>query len=128
MVVGLGIDLVERGRVARILERWGERFVGKLMGEEEARSVPRHPGERAEHLAHAIAAKEAASKALGTGWSRGVHWRQVEVRLGEAPSLVLTDRAREVARALGSSGACRLLFESRGDLLIGSVLLFSHEG
>ena len=125
MVVGLGIDLVERERVAGMLVRWGDRLVSKLMGEEEAHLLPAEPKARAEHLAHAIAAKEAASKALGTGWSRGVRWRDVEVLLGAAPTLRLHHRALEVAKRLGSSGETRVLFEDRGDLLIGSVLLLS---
>ena len=82
MIVGVGIDLIEQERVTRALERWGERLVGKLMGPEEAARLPPSPAERARAIALAIAAKEAASKALGTGWTRGVAWRDVVVSAG----------------------------------------------
>ena len=102
VVVGLGIDLVELDRVARALERWGERLVAKLMGPEEAGAPARRPRpSRARALALAIAAKEAASKALGTGWSRGVRWRDVVVDLGPARSRAARRRGAARARAAG---------------------------
>jgi holo-[acyl-carrier protein] synthase len=125
MVVGLGIDLVERGRISRMLERWGDRLVHHLMDPEEARRLSEAPVERAEQLAFAIAAKEAASKALGTGWSRGVRWQDVDVWLGPLPTLLLRNRAGDIARHLGSDGTTRIRFESRNDLLLSSVLLLS---
>ena len=79
MVVGVGVDLVETVRVKRLLERYSERFIQKLMDPEEARHLPVADPERTLALALAIAGKEAASKALGTGWSRGVFWRDVVV-------------------------------------------------
>lgn len=120
-VVGLGIDLVEKSRVAASLARWGERLVRKLMAPEEAAQLPPSGAARARALAHAIAAKEAASKALGTGWSRGVRWRDVVLLPG--PSVRLLARAGERARALGSRGATRTRLEERGDLVIGEVRL-----
>lgn len=119
-VVGLGIDLVEKSRVAASLARWGERLVRKLMAPEEAARLPAGAA-RARALAHAIAAKEAASKALGTGWSRGVRWRDVVLLPG--PSVRLLARAKERASALGSRGATRTRLEERGDLVIGEVRL-----
>jgi holo-[acyl-carrier protein] synthase len=125
VIVGLGVDLVECDRVAGALERWGERLVSKLMGPEEAGGLPSSPLERAQSLALAIAAKEAASKALGTGWSRGVRWRDVEVALGPLPSLRLMGRAAQVAKALGSGGKTRLRLDLLGNLVISEVRLLS---
>src|SRR4051812_43245126 len=88
-VIGVGIDLIEQDRVARALERWGERLVAKLMGREEAARLPAAPEDRARALALAIAAKEATSKALGTGWTRGVAWRHVVVSPGPPTSITL---------------------------------------
>ena len=85
-VVGLGVDLVEWARVARSLERWGDRFVAKLMDPEEAERLPPGGEPRVLALALAVAGKEAASKALGTGWSQGVRWRDVVVDLGPPPA------------------------------------------
>jgi holo-[acyl-carrier protein] synthase len=125
VIVGVGIDLIERERVARALDRWGERLVAKLMGEAEASRLPGDPSDRAHALAMAIAAKEAASKALGTGWSRGVCWRDVVVDLGPPLAVHLEGGALRRARGLGSAGHTRAALEVRGDLVIGQVRLLS---
>lgn len=125
MVIGIGLDLVETSRVERALERHGQRFVGKLMDPEEAASLPEAAPERALALALAVAGKEAASKALGTGWSQGVRWRDVVVSTVPEPKVRLLARAAEVARARGSSGRCRVRLEVRGGLAIGEFWLLS---
>jgi holo-[acyl-carrier protein] synthase len=125
VVVGLGVDLVELGRVAKALDRWGSRLVGKLMDAEEAGRLPADAAERARALALAIAGKEAASKALGTGWSRGVRWRDVEVRLRPEPAIGLRGGAAARARALGSSGRTWARLELRDELAVGEVRLLS---
>jgi holo-[acyl-carrier protein] synthase len=125
VVVGLGVDLVELGRVAKALDRWGSRLVGKLMDAEEAGRLPAEGAERAQALALAIAGKEAASKALGTGWSRGVRWRDVEVRLRPEPAVGLRGGAAARARALGSSGRTWARLELRDELAVGEVRLLS---
>jgi len=125
VVIGIGLDLVETQRVAQALARFGDRFVHKLMDAEEAAALPSTEPERAAALAFAIAAKEAASKALGTGWSRGVRWRDVVLVPATPPSVRLCGRAAEVARRLGSSGRSRTRLERRGSLVVGEVWLFS---
>jgi len=125
VIVGVGIDLIETERVARALDRWGERLVAKLMGEAEAARLPGDPNDRAHALALAIAAKEAASKALGTGWSRGVCWRDVVVDLGPPLAVRLEGAALRWAHRLGSAGQTRAALEVRGDLVIGQVRLLS---
>ena len=106
-------------------ERWGSRFVQKLMDPAEAARLPAREPERSRAIALAIAGKEAASKAIGTGWTRGVRWRDVEVFLGEAPRVVLRAAAMSRARALGSSGATRTRLEVKGELALGEVWLLS---
>jgi holo-[acyl-carrier protein] synthase len=123
VVVAVGVDLIELGRVRASLHRFGDRLIAKLMGPEEAAGLPRESEVRALALAHAIAAKEAASKAIGTGWSRGVRWRDVVLHPGPPPSVTLHDRALDFARRLGSPGVCRLRLETRGDLVLGEVRL-----
>jgi holo-[acyl-carrier protein] synthase len=119
----LGVDLVELERVANSLARWGDRLVAKLMDPPEAALLPAAAPERAVALAHAIAAKEAASKALGTGWSRGVRWRDVPVSLGTSPSVRLLGRAAAFAERLGSVGRHRLRFEERDGLVVAELRL-----
>ena len=125
MVIGIGLDLVETARVAHALERFGERFVKKLMDPEEAAALPASPPERSLALALAVAGKEAASKALGTGWSQGVRWRDVVVTAGPEPRVRLDGRAAAVARARGSSGRSRLRLSVNGALVIGEFWLLS---
>ena len=120
--MGLGVDLVELDRVQGSLARWGDRLVAKLMDPPEAALLPAPRGERVRAVALAIAAKEAASKAIGTGWSRGVRWRDVVL---EGDSLRLVGRAAEVAAGLGSSGRCRLRLEVRANLVLAEVRLLS---
>jgi holo-[acyl-carrier protein] synthase len=125
MVIGIGLDLVETRRVERALARFGSRFVGKLMDPEEAAALPKALPERALALALAVAGKEAASKALGTGWSQGVRWRDVVVTPGPQPRVSLQGRAADVARALGSSGRSRVRLSVEGELTLGEFWLFS---
>jgi holo-[acyl-carrier protein] synthase len=97
----LGLDLTEVGRIAEVLERHGERFLARVFREGEIRRARRHPRAFAEHVAGRFAAKEAAMKALGTGW-RGVAFREIEIgRDGSGkPRLVFHGRALERARQL----------------------------
>lgn len=125
LVVGLGIDLIELDRVAEARARWGDRFIAKLMDPPEADRLPPAEPELSRALALAIAGKEAASKAIGTGWTRGVRWRDVEVVLGDEPRVILHAAAAERARRLGSSGATRTHLEIRDGLALGEVWLLS---
>jgi holo-[acyl-carrier protein] synthase len=125
MVIGIGLDLVETQRVVRLLERYGERFVRKLMDPGEADALPEAGPDRARRLALAVAGKEAASKALGTGWSHGVRWRDVVVVTGPETTVRLAGRAAEVARERGSSGRSRLRLEVRGPLVVGELWFLS---
>jgi holo-[acyl-carrier protein] synthase len=125
MVIGIGLDLVETERVARLLGRYGERLVLKLMDPAEAEALPHPFPERARRLALAVAAKEAASKALGTGWSHGVRWRDVVVSTEPVATVRLAGRAAFVARERGSSGRTRVRLEIAGEHAIGEVWLLS---
>jgi holo-[acyl-carrier protein] synthase len=125
MVVGLGIDLVELDRVREALDRWGDRLIDKLMDPPEARSLPPAGDARTLAVAGAIGGKEAASKALGTGWSRGVQWRHVvvDLTLNEAR---LEGRAAAVARSLGARPRGPLRLERRGDLVLAEFHLMGE--
>jgi len=125
MVVGLGVDLVETSRVEHSLARFGNRLIRRLMDPEEASRLPEDGPERVRALALAIAGKEAASKALGTGWSQGVRWRDVVVARDPSPAVMLRGRAAEAARGRGSSGRSRTRLEIRGPLAVGEVWLLS---
>lgn len=103
MIVGTGIDVVEVARVAAAIERYGERFLRRVFTEAEVRYCQSKPNP-AERFAARFAAKEAGMKALGTGWKRGVRWRDLEVgrQPGGRPTLTLAGQAAEFARLLGT--------------------------
>ena len=103
MVIGVGTDLVAVDRFAASVERWGDRLLARVFTAAERRECLGHQPlleHAAPRLAARFAAKEAAFKALGTGWGRGVKWQEVEVVGGGslAPTLRLLGRAAEVAR------------------------------
>jgi len=77
MILGLGTDLCDIRRVERTLEQFGDRFVNRLFDETERHAVERRPQRRASGYAMRFAAKEACAKALGTGFRRGVFWRDI---------------------------------------------------
>lgn len=122
-VVGLGVDLVELDRVERALHRWGARMLERLMDPAEAARLPPEEPARSRAFASAIAVKEAASKALGTGWTRGVAWRQVELDVSGAPQVVLHGAAARRAAALGAAGARVAELGARDGLVIAEVWL-----
>lgn len=78
MILGLGSDLVDIRRIERTIERFGERFLDRIFTEAERRRCDRR-ADRAAGYARRFAAKEACSKALGTGFRRGVFWRDLGV-------------------------------------------------
>jgi holo-[acyl-carrier protein] synthase len=105
MIIGIGSDLCDIRRIERSLERFGDRFTHRLFTEgERARSDRR--AARAPSYARRFAAKEACSKALGTGLAHGVFWRDMEVvnLPSGRPTLRLTGGALERLRAITPEG------------------------
>ncbi len=94
MIVGIGSDLIDIRRIEKTLERFGERFINRIYTEVEIAKSERRR-QRAASYAKRFAAKEACSKALGTGLSRGVFWRDMGVvnLPGGKPSMRLTNGA-----------------------------------
>jgi len=102
MIVGLGTDLAEIGRIEQSISRFGQRFLDRVYTPGEIEYCMRKKA-FGESFAARFAAKEAGAKALGTGISHGVSWREFEVRRERSgkPLLHLSGRARELAEALG---------------------------
>jgi holo-[acyl-carrier protein] synthase len=123
-IIGLGLDATDISRIADTIERYGDRFVRRIFTDNEVaycrrRRVP------AIHFAGRFAAKEAAMKALGTGHSQGVLWRDVEVvRRGGPPQLQLHGGAARRFTAIG--GRTSLLTITHSDALaLAQVLIIS---
>jgi holo-[acyl-carrier protein] synthase len=102
-ILGHGIDIVETARIRHMVETHGERFLARCFTEAEIAYCRRNPKRCHEHLAGRFAAKEAIMKVLGTGWSGGIAWTDMEILpepSGE-PRVKLSGRCREVAEARG---------------------------
>jgi holo-[acyl-carrier protein] synthase len=102
MIVGTGVDLAEVDRIRKSIERYGERFVERIFTPGEIAYVERKAN-KYERYAARFAAKEAAMKAIGTGWKGGVTWRDFEVTNlpSGKPTLALHGVAAEIAAKLG---------------------------
>jgi len=102
MIVGLGVDMTEVDRMEAAIGRHGRRFLERLFTPSEIAYCERHR-HCAERFAGRFAAKEAAMKALGTGWAQGVRWVDIEVvrELSGKPTLKLSGAARAIAARLG---------------------------
>lgn len=122
MILGIGLDIAEVDRIRESLARFGERFTARVLTEAEAARMPQ--GDAAPYVAARFAAKEAAAKALGTGFSDGVTQKSIEVRSmpSGAPELVLHGKARERALALGVVRAHLSLTHGR-DVAAATVIL-----
>ena len=114
MILGIGNDIVDIRRIERTLERYGERFVARIFTEVERQRSERRRL-RVESYAKRFAAKEACSKALGTGFRRGVYWRDLGVvnLPSGRPTMTLTGGAAEHLRQLTPEG-----YQPRIDLTI----------
>ena len=121
-IIGLGIDATDIPRIAATLERYGERFMNRIFTEGEIaycrrRRVP------AIHFAGRFAAKEAAMKALGTGHSQNVLWRDVEVmRRGGPPQLQFHGGAARRFAAMGAQSSLLTITHSE-TLALAQVLI-----
>src|SRR5438132_11456561 len=121
-IIGIGMDATDIDRIADTIERYGDRFLLRIFTEGEVaycarRRVP------AVHFAGRFAAKEAAMKALGTGHSQGVLWRDVEViRRGGPPQLQLHGGAARVFAAIGGRSSLLPITHS-DDLALAQVML-----
>ena len=105
MILGIGSDLIDVRRIERTVERHGERFLGRIFTATERATAERR-AKRCETYAKRFAAKEACAKALGTGFSRGVFWRDLGVvnEPSGKPTMVLTGGAGERLQAIVPMG------------------------
>lgn len=101
MIIGLGIDITELDRVKRSLDKFGERFMEKILTEKELKLVP--PKNPVPYLSARFAAKEAAVKALGTGFAEGITFQCIEITRQDsgAPQLNFLGKALERSHKMG---------------------------
>jgi holo-[acyl-carrier protein] synthase len=120
---GIGIDIVKVDRIEQSLERFGKRMEARLFTDGELAYCRGHK-DPLPHLAARFAAKEAASKALGTGMSHGVAFKLIEVLQpgGRVPTLLFHDGARQRYESLGCT-ASHLTIAHDGGLAVACVVL-----
>jgi len=123
MIVGTGIDIAEVPRIRKAIERFGDRFLQRIYTPGEIRYCE-PKANRVERYAARYAAKEAAMKALGTGWNHGVRWRDCEVtrQPGCRPTLVFHGTAAAVATRLGVKH-CALSLTHTSEQAMAQVIL-----
>ena len=123
MIIGLGTDLIEIARIERSIARFGDHFLRRVFTAGEIAYCTRKK-QSAESYASRFAAKEAAAKALGTGISFGVSWREIEVtrKPGRRPEIQFHGRAADIAASLGVTRVSLSLTHSR-ELAVAVVAL-----
>ncbi len=123
MLIGTGVDLIEIERIARSIERYGDRFLRRIYTDHEI-AYCTSKRSSAESFAARFAAKEAGAKALGTGISRGVTWIEFQVarQPGGRPVLELRGRAALLAQELGVK-TISLSLTHTGNLAMATVMM-----
>src|SRR6266550_6177463 len=123
MIVGTGIDIAEVPRIAESIQRFGQRFLNRIFTEGEIQYCD-SKANRVERYAARFAAKEAAMKALGTGWNHGVRWRDIEVsrQPGGRPTISFHGKAAEFASRIGAVHVA-LSLSHTADQAIAQVIL-----
>lgn len=103
-ILGIGTDIIECLRIAQMIEKHGELFLNRVYTPHEIEYCSARRA-ATQHYTGRFAAKEAVLKALGTGWTRGIHWQDIEVRneLGGKPNIALGGGARDLCRQVGIS-------------------------
>ncbi len=126
MIVGTGVDIAEVDRIAQAIARFGDRFKERVFTADEIRYCE-SKANKIERFAARFAAKEAGMKALGTGWSRGVTWRDIEVRRlpGGRPMIVFHGKAGEIFAKLGG-GKVHLSLTHTAESAMAYVILESE--
>jgi holo-[acyl-carrier protein] synthase len=125
VIVGLGVDMEEITRVGEAITRHGRHFLQRVFTAAEIAYCERHR-DSVERYAGRFAAKEATMKALGTGWSKGVRWIDIEVTRppGSRPTIILHGAARERAERMGMR-QISLSITHTGNLALAEVILES---
>ncbi len=122
-VLGIGVDLVECARIQRSIDRFGDRFLHRVFtdGEVEYSMSMKFP---ARHLAARFAAKEAVSKAFGTGIGKAMGWRNIDICKKESgePFLIFSGPAQELAAKRGVTSALITLSHTEQHAMASVVL------
>jgi len=127
-IIGIGLDATEIPRISETMARYGDRFLTRIFTEGEIAYCRAHR-HAAQHFAARFAVKEAAMKALGTGHSHGVLWRDVEVvRRGGPPQLQLHGAAARRFEAMGGRSSVVTITHTDALAMAQVILMGEHRG
>src|ERR1700741_2811237 len=123
MIIGTGIDIAEVPRIRQSIVRFGDRFLRRIYTAGEIRYCDAKAN-RVERYAARFAAKEAAMKALGTGWNHGVGWQDGEVvrKPGGRPTMIFHGKAAEFAAKLGAKNVALSLTHTKEQAMAQVIL------
>ena len=129
MIVGIGIDIIDIRRIEKTIIKYGDRFIKKCFLQTEIeRSENRR--NKIESYGKRYAAKEACAKALGTGLTRGVYWKDIEIRndsLGK-PKLILHNKAAKILHQISSKNTrIEISLSDEKNYAISNVIIFNDE-
>lgn len=121
MILGIGYDIVELNRIQKALDRWGDKFIDKILTEKEKTSLPQNV---VQYVGSRFAAKEATVKAMGTGFTMGISFRDIEVvvKPNSPPQIKLYNKAKEIAEKMKIKNI--FLSISHEKSIVGAVVIF----
>ncbi len=123
MIIGIGIDIVDIRRIKDAEKRWGRRFLDRVFTEREIKYAMLHKSPHS-RLAARFAAKEAMTKALGTGFTGGITWKDIEVLNKDSgrPEIILHGKVREIAESM-EVREIHLSISHDGDYAVAQVVV-----
>ena len=123
MIIGIGIDIVSVSRIKDAEKRWGRRFLDRVFTEREIKYAMLHKSPHS-RLAARFAAKEAITKAMGTGFTGGITWKDIEALNKDSgrPEIILHGKVREIAESM-EVRRIHLSISHDGDYAVAQVVL-----
>ena len=129
MILGIGIDIININRIEKAINKYGDRFINKCFVQSEIQKSESRR-KKIQSFAKRFAAKEACAKALGTGLSKGVFWKDIEVRndkLGK-PIIILHNKALRILKQISSKNTrIEISLSDEKNYAISNVIIFKDE-
>ncbi|MGN6545615.1 MAG: holo-ACP synthase [Aureliella sp.] len=125
-IYGIGTDITECVRIAQMIDKHGELFLTRVYTQQEIAYCSARRS-AIQHYAGRWAAKEAVLKSIGTGWSRGIHWTDIEVvnAVGGKPSIVIGGAARQICEQRGIGEVLISISHSRNYAIAYATAIFA---
>ena len=129
MIIGIGIDIVDNKRIANIINIFGSKFKKKCFSKDEI-IISENRFNKINSFSKRYAAKEACAKALGTGISKGVFWKDIEVKnnIDGQPYIILHNKALKIVENISNNNyKIKLSLSDEKDYSIANVIIYKNE-